>query len=205
MHSTRVAGILAVLTIIMFSSTPVRGVVPMPSIGVKAGLNSSKLEVQGGGTSSRTGFVGGGYAKLPLESLTIQFEALYSQKGFRKGTFEGITDWEVKYDFLDFPVMLNLDIPMEGSVHPFFFAGFAFGIRLNATEKHSDTHGEWVDIDDKMKGSNWGIVFGGGVQFHNFNLDVRYNHGLTNLNKEEFRADVKDRTFSFMVGYAIWH
>ncbi len=180
---------------------------PMASIGIKLGANSSTAEVSPAqSTSRRWGFAGGAYAGVPVDFLTLQFEAMYDQKGFTKGSSQGVTDWEIKYSYLDFPVLLRLDVPFDGIVHPFFYAGGSLGILLDAEERSSETTGEWVDANDRVENLNWCLLFGLGLEIGNFVLDARFHHGLTNLNKATgilSDVTVKDRTFSILVGYII--
>ena len=181
--------------------------VPMPSIGVKVGANSSTAEVSPTeSTSRRWGFAGGAYAGVPLGFLTLQFEAMYDQKGFTKSSYQGVTGWEIKYSYLDFPVLLRLDVPLDGIVHPFFYAGGSMGILLDAEERSSETSGEWIDANSRVENLNWCLLFGLGLEIGNFVLDARFYHGLTNLNKATgilSDVTVEDRTFSFLVGYII--
>jgi len=203
MSCLKIAVLTAVLSILLIGSAAAQGLLVEPSIGIKAGVNSSTLQVSGTGTSPRTGFTGGAYFKLPLGQMTLQIEALYSQKGFTKSSYEGITGWEFKTDYFEVPVTLNVDIPM-GSTNPYFYGGFSPGVKLSADEKSSATNGEWIDTGDTLKGSNVTFVFGVGLRYKRVFIDARFNHGMTELSKDADVQSIKDRTFSFTAGYAIW-
>jgi len=174
-----------------------------PNAGLRIGVNSSFLEVSGSGTSSRVGFVGGGQVALPVGDFSVELDALYSQKGFKKATNEDFTNWEAKFDYLDFPLMLRYDLAMDGNAEPFFYGGFLGGILLSAKHKADETDLQWVDVKDKLPTMNWGLVFGIGLEYLGAFVDLRYNHGLTNLNDEfPTMAEIHDRTLQLMIGYA---
>ncbi len=204
MRQIRIIGSLAVLMLLVASQASAAELLVEPSIGVKAGANSSVLQVQGSGTSNRIGFTGGAYFKLPLGQMTVQIEALYSQKGFRKSSFEDIKNWEVKLDYVELPVTLNVDIPM-GKVNPYIYGGVSIGFLVNSQEKSSGTNDEWVDLDDKVNSSNTTLLLGLGLRMSRFALDFRFNHGLTDINNFATRTEIMDRTFSFTASYAIWN
>jgi hypothetical protein len=62
------------------------------------------------------------------------------------------------------------------------------------------------EFEAVLKGTDFGLVFGGGLDLGRLSLGARYTLGLTNLNDgpsvssdEEF----KSRSLSFLVGYAL--
>ncbi len=98
--------------------------------GIKGGANIAN--VNGNFTDeladwkSTVGFCAGIFLELNLgRVLTIQPEALYTVKGADSGT------GKLKFDYIEFPILLKVRIPIS-SVHPFVFAGPAFGFNLNA-------------------------------------------------------------------------
>jgi hypothetical protein len=185
---------------------------PNPSLGLKAGVNASSVQVTGASTSNRPGFVGGGYVGFPLYWLTFQVEVLYSQKGFQRGSFTGdnitLTDWQVRLGYIDIPALFRVDVPMDGIVHPYFFAGPSVGIKVSAESRAQETDGQWEDISPAVANTNWALQFGVGLEIKDFLIDARFINGLTDLNKSGQNdpyvenREIKDRTISIMVGYA---
>jgi hypothetical protein len=104
-------------------------------------------------------------------------------------------DGKLKFDYLEIPVLLKLRIPM-GSVHPFIFAGPAFGFNLKALI-------EGIKIED-MPSSDYSAVFGGGLQLgRSIHLDVRYTMGLQKLEIPDLETiDLKNGVLSATIGLA---
>ena len=173
-----------------------------PGVGVKAGVNLSNLELTGGATNNRTGFVGGAFGQYPLSELfTIQLEALYSQKGFQRASLGGVSDWDMKSDYLEFPLTVAFEIPMP-NLKPYFYAGVSWNILMASEIQNSETGGEWVDNKDGLKSSTVNLVLGLGLRFGSFNVDARINHGNGNLIASDTSdLEVFDRTISLTAGY----
>jgi hypothetical protein len=139
---------------------------------------------------STVGFCGGIFLEFNFgRVLTIQPEVLYTMKGADTG------DGKLKFDYLEIPVLLKLRIPM-GSVHPFVFAGPAFGFNLKALI-------EGIKIED-MPSSDYSAVLGGGLQLgRSIHIDVRYTMGLQKLEIPDLETiDLKNGVFSATIGLA---
>jgi hypothetical protein len=174
-------------------------VLPRPaSADVRFGLKggASIANVNGdfvdalGDWKSTVGFCGGIFLELNFgRVLTIQPEVLYTMKGADTG--EG----KLKFDYIEIPVLLKLRIPM-GSVHPFVFAGPAFGFTLKSAL-------EGIELEDFPK-SDYSAVLGGGLQLgSSIHLDVRYTMGLQKLAIPELEAiDLKNGVLSATIGLA---
>lgn len=174
-----------------------------PAIGLKAGVNLSNFEVTGTSTSKRPGFVGGAYARFPMSPIWgFELDILYSQKGFTKSSYDGITNWEMKTTYLEFPLTARLDIP-SGDMSPFIFGGFSAGVKLGAEEQYDGSDG-WQDVSDVFESVNWTFVFGLGLSWNHFQLEGRFNQGLSELTTSDYRSGVEDRTLSFTLGYDIF-
>lgn len=185
-------------------------------LGVKGGLNIADVstdvpEFEALGTSSRTGFVGGGFATFGLgETFAIQPEILYSQKGF-KAEETGI-EAEFKTTYIEIPVLLKARFPME-TVRPGVYAGgvvsFESSCKLGLSEgsvsADFDCDSDEADVGER-KTTEVGAVFGANLDLFVgpviLTLDGRYQLGLTNLNDDEFADEesVKNRVWQFMAG-----
>ena len=64
----------------------------------------------------------------------------------------------------------------------------------------SDDFNDTDDVED-IKKTDFGIVFGFGTEFGNICIDGRYEMGLTSIDDSDDNLDVKNRVFSFMLGY----
>jgi opacity protein-like surface antigen len=173
-------------------------------IGAKAGINLANVSFSYGDLSasadSRTGFVGGAFAQFGLGSpLFIQPEVLYSSKGSKASDDFG-ESFELSLDYLEIPILLGAAFPIENSaLKPMIFAGPSVGFLLSC-----DSDG--LDCKDETKSVDFGLAFGGGIQYALENLslflDGRYNLSLTNADDTEDSLDIsaKNRAWQFMAG-----
>ena len=192
--------------------------------GLKAGANLSNLSgdlVQQDQYKNRFGFQGGAMLNVGLladDLLAIQVEALYSQKGFKYAdqqfTVGGSTfrnTGNVRYDYLDVPVLLRLK---TGGV--FFEAGPQYSYLLNISNNRSFTqNGNVVSSTssstsnlDNVRRNELGYAAGLGFQAESgFLVGLRYNGAFTDFAKDgysnnEFR-NARNSTFQAYVGYML--
>jgi len=191
-------------------------------LGVKGGVNFADV---GGDdvsdTKNKTGFIAGGFAEFMIGNMfAVQPEVLYSQKGFKIDDPD--VDGKLKLDYFEVPVLLKINVPIEGSkVHPSFYAGPAVSIK-SSCKLQGEESGVSFDIDCDsplivdfigeelpIKSTDFGIVFGGGISFDvggaEVGVDVRYNLGLTKVVDTDPQIDAKNRVISIMgtVGFPV--
>jgi len=165
--------------------------------GIKFGLKggASVANVNGDWTEalsdmSSIGFCGGIFLELNFgKILTIQPEVLYTMKGADTG------DGKLKLDYIEIPILLKVRIPL-GSVHPFVFAGPAFGYNLKALV-------EGVEIGD-MPATDYSAVIGAGLQLgRSIHIDGRYTKSLQKLAIPDLDTiDLKNGVLSATLGLA---
>lgn len=159
----------------------------------ETGLNADKKMLMG--------FAFGGFLTFNLSpTIALQPEVLYSMKGF-KVTVEGV-DVDMTLNYLEIPVLLKARFG-NSTTRPSLFAGPALGILLSSKAEAS---GFSVDTDDLWKTTDFGIVFGGGVDFPagqgTMMFDARYTLGLTQTpDSGPVDIDIKNTNISFMLGY----
>jgi len=187
----------------MAADAVAQNLVPAPAIGLKAGLNSSRWQVAGSGTSNRSGGVAGAFVRAPLGSIAMQAELLWSRKGFNKSSYGTYTDVEVQTDNWEIPVAVVIDIP-SGGVDIYVLAGISFGIVTGVQQKHAESD-DWEDADDVLSDTNTMAIFGTGIRYDKVGLEFRWNHGMTNLAASDVDADIYDRGWSITASYAIWN
>ena len=195
--------------------------------GVKGGLNIATLTGDDAeDEKSKIGFAFGGFLTYEVNKMfSLQPELLFTMKG-TKFEFEYIEDygsfqyyykqegsWNLNY--LEIPILAKLNIPMEGNIKPNVFLGPALGFNLSATFDSDwedkgyedgvlvfeDSGGVNDDIEDYIKGVDFGLVFGAGVDFGQISVDARYNFGLSTI-ADEGDAEIKNSVISIMLGYA---
>jgi hypothetical protein len=164
--------------------------------GIKGGANVATVNGDFvdalGDWQNTVGFCGGIFLEFNLgKVLTLQPEVLYTMKGADTG------DGKLKFDYIEIPVLLKLRIPI-GSVHPFIFAGPAFGFTLKSALAG-------IEVED-FPTSDYSAVLGGGLQLgRSVHLDVRYTIGLQKLEIPDLEAiDLKNGVLSATIGLAFF-
>ncbi len=206
------AGVLFVLAV----AGGVRDAAAQIKPGVLIGVNSASLTIPEAlvpvegidlsvSVGRRTGLIVGGFIDIPAgRSLAIEFGALFSQKGSAitisiPGIVSGNADTRIQY--LDIPILgvINVARFSQASVH--LLAGPSIGIKLGARLKATvEGESETQDISDALPSTDVGLTVGGRVEFRQGVLaEFRYTHGFTNLSDGD--DDVKNRVYSFLVGY----
>ena len=151
--------------------------------GLIAGLNLATLsgddkDMDGISPDSKMGFAAGGFLVFNFtDAVGIRPEVLYSQRG-AKYESEGY-EVKVKLDYIEIPILLQYTVPMEGSVSPIILVGPTLGIKMSAEVETPDGD---MELDDYVKGTDFGIQFGAGVLINNMiEISGRYYMGLSTI------------------------
>jgi len=144
------------------------------------GLSSS------GPSSSRLGFVGGGFLSLNFgPSFAIRPELLYEQKGAQiSGT---TTSYEA--DYLEVPVLLKIGLGLPG-LNPSLLVGPSFDwTTLSSLPANSGA----------VNSGDVGLVGGIEFDFSKFCINGRYELGLDNVSSGK---NLQNGTFTVLMGYS---
>lgn len=160
------------------------------ALGLKAGVNVSKLNTDEFESSSITAFHGGAFCLFKFTVLGIQPELLFSQQG---STIDDL-DGDLKMSYMTVPVMVKFYFPGGFNLQ----AGPQFGF-LNSAEFDGN------NVKDSFKSSDvtanvgiaWDAPFG-------LVIDARYNIGLSDVSEDSQLGSVKGNTFQFSLGYKIF-
>jgi hypothetical protein len=171
------------------------------------------------GPNSRTGFAFGVFIESDMhDNFYFTPCLLYSQKGATYGgtaTNSGMTatiDLAMKYDYIDIPLLINYQIPSDGSVKPILFAGPSVGFLVNSKATVSaSAGGQSASADANIPNQanvDFGVLFGGGVAInlsdqYKLLFNVRYGFGLGSVDNGSPSADVKNSYFAFMTGFEL--
>ena len=176
-------------------------------VGVKVGYAWSNLKFAGSTDvpilTDIKNPVGGVYFSMGLGLFSIQPEILYVRQGAR---MEALPDWmEDRVDYIQVPVLLKIHV-IPGPISPMVYAG-PYGAYLVSAKGVSFVDGvtESVDIKDQIKSTDYGVVFGGGIDFRlpviKLSAEVRYNLGLANVAKNpDPGMSVKTKSLMVLVG-----
>jgi hypothetical protein len=205
----RLSGLMLAVAIVL-GATPGYAQV---SGGVLGGVNFSKASISGEDatgidTEFQTGLIVGGFFNLPVSStVSIMPEVAYSQKHSKLVFSEDGDEFSQKLavDFLSIPVLFKFGA-QEGGFY--VVAGPGLNFRTKAEARDAEVNGEEFpdadeDLDDETESFDFSLIGGLGWARGNFGFEGRYDHGLTNLNKdEEEDFEIKSRAFTFVV--KIW-
>jgi hypothetical protein len=188
----------------------------LPTYGIKAGLNISDVNMDDIEASTQTGYVAGLFMNLSSPLLHLQAELLYTGRKSELGAFSTFSyNVETNTHYLQVPVLVKFGLPIP-AVTPSVYAGPAAALPIKS--EMTDRSGDWVDVNDFNNDLVWSLILGADVKlFNKLIVDIRYDIAVTDLNdipvgdilediNDEFRdgehyRDLKDRTFSVMVGF----
>ena len=183
-------------------------------VGLKAGVNFSSLSEKGAGLVSfswgvATGFTLGAFYAININPyLAIQPELYYSKKG---GKLEGsildiLGSKSIAIHYLELPVLLKFKFPTQSRVSPSVFVGPYVSLKLSDKGEIKVLGLKLEEHLVGIKGSDFGLVFGGGIDFKVSNvlvlLDIRYDLGLVNIAEPilGIENEMKTRSLVLMAG-----
>lgn len=172
--------IIAALNSFVFGQTKI-------DIGIKGGLNFSKLDVSNVSSSSKTGYHAGGYALFRIKKIGIQPEVIFSEQG----SVVDLENWNSKY--LNIPLIFKYYLLAGLNLQ----AGPQFGF-LNKAELDGQ------DVKDLLKSSDisLGLGLGWDTPFR-LSFDARYNLGLSEINDVPGSETIKNQVFQISVGISL--
>lgn len=160
-------------------------------IGLKGGVNVASVSFDGdsadGYNERRVGFVGGGFAVLPLtSSIAVQVEGLFSQKGAQFSEDAENLEATLELDYLEVPVMLRIAGPTIGNNRLHFFGGPSAAFRMGARSKlsvstSSFAQGSIDNIEDDIEPFDFGIVAAPGSIWGAMSSSMRVIRGVSAL------------------------
>jgi hypothetical protein len=195
--------------------------------GIQGGINLTNLVGSGVESSeSRSGLNAGlAYDLLWLGPISIGAEVHYAQRGadaFQRALVEGggvpPGAAEVALEYVEVPLVAKVRLPEVGRFLPFASGGPVFGWKLDcsvtldapggAAEPSCDDLLTGEGLEAKVRDYEQGLFLGGGVEvpvldgIGRLTLEGRLLQGLSRLNEGSGGADVRNRAFSLMLGYA---
>jgi len=161
------------------------------------------------GWNNRIGFCAGGFLTLKVgEILAFQPEIFITTKGAQdEEEFQGQKfSAKITLTYLEIPLLAKIIVPAQGNVKPNLFVGPALALKLNGKSKFTTpTISREEDIEE-LKGSEFSLVAGAGLDFvlpgggATLMFEGRYVLGLTSIDDSTDKADIKNKTFSFLLG-----
>lgn len=154
--------------------------------GIKGGVAAYQLTSEVGGTSStsdpKTAFGAGIFGDFPINRIvSIQPEVVFVQKGGEESS-ETIGTSSVTLNYVDVPLLLKINAPLEGSFKPYIFGGPYAGYLIEAA---SESGGENQDLTEFLEEFHYGVKVGVGIRLGNIVIDARYDLGIADLYSED--------------------
>ncbi|HEY0896930.1 MAG TPA: porin family protein [Sphingobacteriaceae bacterium] len=191
--------------LIAFTSITAFAQLPNFTLGIKGGVNVSKLNSNFLQEENRLGYQVGAWARLGGMGLYLQPEAYLGSKGsdfkFTQSGNEVATEGEVKFTTLDVPLLLGTKIgPSNFNIR--FMAGPVISFIVNDKSTFQNVTAQFEDFDN-YKNQTWAAQAGAGIDFGNLSIDARYEAGLSNISKND-QFDQKQNLWHISLGYKLF-
>jgi len=149
--------------------------------------------------NSRTGYAAGGFVDLSLNgAIGLRPEFMYVQKGATRNITPSTT---FKIEYFEVPVLLTLDVPMDGVLGVQFYAGGQVSI---LSKCQADNQDGATDVPCAAEGlpvnsTDWGLIFGAELAIKMFLIDVRYDMGISQI-VDDPNINLKNQAIMVMGG-----
>ena len=191
--------ILGLVSLFFFVHSSQAQLLPSLKFGVKGALNFSSLHSDGKllNKETKAGYQLGVWGRVGAAGLHVQPELYYAQKKMAVESSAENESGEATFKSMDLPILLGTRI------------GFGpLGVRIQAgpvfsfAQEGKVTFQTATDFENYKKTST-GIIGGIGADIRNITIDLRYEHGLSNINGDS--GDKQNISlWSIGVGYAIF-
>jgi hypothetical protein len=152
------------------------------SLGVKGGINFSKINTDNFNESTRTGYQAGVFARFG-NAFYLQPEAYVSSTGGNFTTTDGSFHANVNFTNVSVPLLLGHSFGSK-NLNLRLMAGPIYTYTLNKSESFSDNANAAVADFGHYNNSTLGFQAGGGVDIGPITADLRYEGGLTKINSD---------------------
>jgi hypothetical protein len=179
-------------------------------LGVVAGGSFAKFHGADIGDANKTkvGVAGGIFATIGIvKNFAIEPQVLFAMKGAK---IDGTTDkGSVSLNYIDIPLLLKFRFPSaKSTVSPHLYVGPQLGFKMSCKFKATAPAALSGNCSDnpfnvETKSTDFSLVTGGGVDVGRALIDVRYDWGVSRVEKSTTGPadDVKNRTLYILVGW----
>ncbi|MBS1523645.1 MAG: PorT family protein [Bacteroidetes bacterium] len=166
------------------------------SLGVKGGVNFSKINTDNLNESTRTGYQAGIFARVG-NAFYLQPEVYLSSTGGKFTTTDGNFHANVDFTNVSVPLLLGHSFGSK-NLNFRLMAGPIYTYTLNKSESFSDNTNAAINDFGHYKNSTIGFQAGGGVDIGPITADLRYEGGLTKIS-DDFGQ--RQNLWAFSVGF----
>lgn len=173
--------------------------------GVKGGLNMSNLYTDDADDENVLfGFNAGVYATLPVSDfIAIQPELLFTTRGSKLEYNNALAQGNVKLklNYIELPLLVRVNITKNFNIHAGGYASYM--VSAKSTGDGDFEFEDQYDTDDFNK-FDAGIAAGVGLDFNPISVGLRYNYGLTTIEKDgDDSSDLKNSNLSLYLSYKL--
>jgi len=173
--------------------------------GVKGGLNMSNLYTDDADDENVLfGFNAGVYATLPVSDfVAIQPELLFTTRGSKLEYNNALAQGNVKLklNYIELPLLVRVNVTKNFNIHAGGYASYL--VSAKSTGDGDFEFEDQYDTDDFNK-FDAGIAAGIGVDFNPISVGLRYNYGLTTIEKDgDDSSDLKNSNLSLYLSYKL--
>lgn len=193
--------IIVLSSLFLLTSIAVFAQLPSFNLGLKGGVNFSKLNNKDDLTDHNnvTGYQIGAWARLGGAGLYVQPEVYLGSKGNDFKQSSG-AEGKVRFTTLDVPVLLGTKIgPSKFNVR--FMAGPVISFLVNKDTDFDTAYTSVTDYDS-YKDQTWGLQAGTGVDLGGISVDLRYEAGLTNVSQSP-KYEQKQNLWHLSLGFKL--
>jgi hypothetical protein len=152
------------------------------SLGIKGGVNFSKINTDNLNESTRTGYQAGIFARVG-NAFYLQPEVYLSSTGGKFTTTDGNFHANVDFTNVSVPLLLGHSFGSK-NLNFRLMAGPIYTYTLNKSESFSDNTNAAINDFGHYKNSTIGFQAGGGVDIGPITADLRYEGGLTKISDD---------------------
>lgn len=173
--------------------------------GVKGGLNMSNLYTDDADDENVLfGFNAGVYATLPVSDfIAIQPELLFTTRGSELEYNNALAQGNVKLklNYIELPLLVRVNITKNFNIHAGGYASYM--VSAKSTGDGDFEFENQYNTDDFNK-FDAGLAGGIGVDFSPLSVGLRYNYGLTTIEKDgDNSSDLKNSNLSLYLSYKL--
>jgi len=171
---------------------------PSVQFGLKAGANFSNLKDVSVSSETRTGLLGGVWARVGAAGFHFQPELYVSSKGSNGAGDQG----DSKFTTVDVPLLLGTRIglgPIAGRVQ----VGPVISFVLDEENSLGDALSDATRFNE-YKNQQFALTGGVGADISKLRADLRYEHGLSDVYSGNGDNNGKLKLWTLSIGYRLF-
>ncbi len=163
-------------------------------LGIHAGWNNTKINMEKYDESTYSGFTIGAFMRVNFKDFYLEPALNFNRNTSKFKLTETMEKGKLKYDAVSIPLLLGYKILNTGLLNIRIFAG----PQVSFLTKDLKNIPEMYKNEDPSK-NLWDIKIGAGVDAWKFSLDIDFQQGLKKFSKKIEKPQV----FNVIIGYRI--